>query len=447
MTFTPPKEPLNWQNAYTRDQAFRDSDKQSSEFLLPIGIALVTVLVYGLLSLARFHFFYKYSLYTIGFIALAILIFLIVSSLLILKGSSRFASTFFEDFYRPPENIDPVKIINYRLNGVTRLPEPLNMMSQFKYIIARDGEIDKKDEWPTWMALNLGGPLMLIVFDGCALYLERGNKFSRVVGPGPIPPFLEWHETIKYAVDLRPKVKEGEFSVWTKDGINIRLAVRMECRIGDPNKKDPQGNLVYPYDPEAVKKAVERYALKWPKPEEEPSENSWVDTAWGQITGIIPRYIGSRMLDDILIADRKSGQILSPQALEKLLASINEATNAFGVYVINLQVTSVIIPKEVQEQHKTFWEVERQSINTIIQGEAKAFSIRTREKARADSQRDLILAIAEGLEKNKASPFTEPLLLSLYGVLDESLHDPLIRAQLANETLDTLERLRELLDK
>jgi regulator of protease activity HflC (stomatin/prohibitin superfamily) len=221
----------------------------------------------------------------------------------------------------------------------------------------------------------------------------------------------------------------------------------MECRIGDPNKKDPQGNLVYPYDPEAVKKAVERYSLKWPKIEEEPVEFAWVDAAWGQVTGVIPRYIGSRMLDDIIIADRKSGQILSPQALEKLLANINEATNAFGVFVTNLQVTNVILPKEVQEQHKTFWEVERQSISTIIQGEAQAFSIRTREKARADAQRNLILAIAEGLEKNKASPFNEPLLLSLSRIVDDSLQDPLIRAQLANDTLDTLEKLHDLLDK
>ena len=113
------------------------------------------------------------------------------------------------------------------------------MFSQFLYIIAKDGEIDKKDKWPAWSACNLGGPLSLIVFDGSALYLERGNRFSRVVGPGEKIPFLEWYETIKYVVDLRPKMKTDKFDVWTKDGIKIKFEIQIECRIGDPSKNDP----------------------------------------------------------------------------------------------------------------------------------------------------------------------------------------------------------------
>ena len=93
------------------------------------------------------------------------------------------------------------------------------------------------------------------------------------------------------------------------------------------------------------------------------------------------------------------------------------------------------------------WEAERQSIATIIDGRAKAFSIRTREEARAEAQRNLILAIAEGLEKNRSKQFAEPLLLSLSGILDESLQDPLARSYLAKESLDTLEKLQKLLDK
>ena len=39
------------------------------------------------------------------------------------------------------------------------------------------------------------------------------------------------------------------------------------------------------------------------------------------------------------------------------------------------------------------------------------------------------------------------LLLSLSGVLEESLQDPLIRSTIAGETLDTLEKLQKLLDR
>ena len=154
--------------------------------------------------------------------------------LVVYSRAFRFALDFMTDFYHPPENINLNKLIDNRLNGVTMLPFPLNLFFRFQYVMARDGDLIKSNEWPAWMARHLGGPLLLIVFDGCALYLERGNRFSRVVGPGDKPPFLEWYETIKYVVDLRPKMRTDKFSVWTKDGIRIEITAQIECRIGDP---------------------------------------------------------------------------------------------------------------------------------------------------------------------------------------------------------------------
>jgi hypothetical protein len=98
-------------------------------------------------------------------------------------------------------------------------------------------------------------------------------------------------------------------------------------------------------------------------------------------------------------------------------------------------------------QQEEYWKAEKEGIATIIDGQAKAYNIRTREKARADAQRDIILAIADGLEKNENKQFAEPLLLSLSGILDESLKDPLTRAYLAKETLETLEMLQKILDR
>jgi regulator of protease activity HflC (stomatin/prohibitin superfamily) len=280
------------------------------------------------------------------------------------------------------------------------------------------------------------------------LYLERGNRFSRIVGPGDKIPFLEWYETIKYVVDLRPKIKDGNFDVWTKDGININLTVQIECRIGDPQNNDPDANLVYPYDPIAIKKAVERHSVRWTNrlTDADPSEFTWIDAAWGQVTGIVPGYIGSRMLDDLFMENRKSGQILSPNAVQEIFNKLNKATNGFGVFITDFQVLEIKIPKEVEEHQKEYWKAERQSIATKIDGEAKAFGIRAREKARADAQHNIILAIAKGLGKSRGGQFIEPVLLSLSGVLDESLREPLTRAYLAKETLDTLEQLQKILD-
>lgn len=449
MKFPYPENPEDWQTAYTREHAYRDSDKYGINLILPIIFCFLILLTYVCLRTAPFPFLKAYSpLIQVGLAIAILLLFFSLFAMMAFIPAIRFTSKFFTEFYCPPSAVDPSKVINHRLFGISKLPPPLNKFSESPYIIVKDGEIDKKDQWHAWTARNLGGPINLIVFDGCALYLERGNRFSRVVGPGEKIPFLEWYETIKYVVDLRPKVKKEKIDVWTKDGIKIKLEVQIECRIGDPSKNDPVNGIVYPYDPVAAKKAVERYSLRWPNRQEgEPSEFTWIDAAWGQVTSVVPGYIGGRMLDDLFIADRNGGQILSPSAMKEVFEKLNNATKGFGVFITDFQIVKVEMPSEVYEHQKAQWKTERQSIDTLIDGQTKAFHIRSREKARADAQRDLIVAIADGLEKNKEGKYTETLLLSLSGVLDNSLKDPLMRAYLANETLETLEKIKAMLDK
>jgi len=341
MTFPYPEDPQEWQTAYMRDDAFKEYGKhvKFSEMALLAGVlgisTFIAVFVSSKINLTAFNSYARLGILLV-LIVVVFLLFQIVQA-----GAFRIAIMFLVEFYQPPEGIDLTKIINYRLHGKFKLPPPFSMLSQFQYIMARDGEIVKSDKWPAWSARNLGGPILLIVFDGCALYLERGNRFSRIVGPGDKVPFLEWHETVKYVVDLRPKVRDGEFDVWTKDGINLRLKIQIKSQIGDPKKNDPTANLVYPYDPIAIKKAIERHSVRWPnRLEGSPSEFTWADAAWGQVTGIVPGYIGSRTLDDLLLAERQRGQILSPNATQEIFDKLNLAANGFGVYLTDFQLLS-----------------------------------------------------------------------------------------------------------
>ncbi|MFZ5857131.1 MAG: hypothetical protein ACOYZ6_09880 [Chloroflexota bacterium] len=457
----PDPDLVNWQTAYSRDDAYRDFGKYARyyKYLLFASIGLIAVFMAIQFSPAVdqwvSHYLGKSDALTKASILMTFLLALLAGYIalsLIRSRAFHFATLFFSDFHQPPEGIEPAKIIKYRLHGKFKLPSPFTMIFQFKYIMAKEGEFIKADQWPAWMARTLGGPLLLIVFDGCALYLERGNRFSRVVGPGDKIPFLEWYETIKYVVDLRPRVREDKFDVWTKDGIKIEIKARVEGRIGDPKKTDPEGKLIYPYDPMAVQKAIERYALRWSTcPEGEPVEFTWIDAVWGQVTGIVPSYIGSRTLDDLLLENRKSGQMLSPIAVQEMFDKLNNTTQGFGVYVTDFQIVEIKIPHEVEELQKEYWKAERQSVSTILGGQTKALYIRSREKARADAQRDLILSIADGLEKNENENenerFTAPLLLTFSKILDNSLSDPLMRAYLATATLETLEKLQSMLSK
>lgn len=456
MAFQYSDDPQKWQSLYTRDDAYRDSGKHASHytnsFLASIFVAsgFVAFRLSPILNIVVSRMISATQVSSAVALLIAFLLSIIFTYLALHFAqtmANRFAVTFFSDFHQPPENIDPDEIIKYRLTGKLKLPPPFTPLFQFKYLLVRDGEIIKANEWPVWMARTLGGPLLLIVFDGHALYLERGNRFSRVVGPGEKIPFLEWYETIKYMVDLRPKVRVNQVPVWTKDGIRVKLTIRVECRIGDPQKKDPEGKLIYPFDPLAVKKAVERFAVRWPTcPEGEPEEFTWTDAVWGQVTSVVPTYISSRMLDDLFVADNHGGQILSRDAIVEIWNKLDESTRIFGVYILDFQVTKVEIPVEVEHYQKEFWKAEKQGQTTRTEGETIAYSIEQLEKTRATAQRDIITAIGRGLQKNTNGQFTEPVLLSLSRILDKSLNEPLTRAYLAKETLDALEQLNKYLN-
>ena len=117
-------------------------------------------------------------------------------------------------------------LIQRRLLGLPPFPVPLNTIVSYPTILITKPELEDS-HWGRW----LGGPAILVIYDGFAAYLERGNKFSRVVGPGFPPPFLERYERIKEIVDLRPQTKTGFVEPWTKDGIRIKLMLKAEVQV------------------------------------------------------------------------------------------------------------------------------------------------------------------------------------------------------------------------
>jgi hypothetical protein len=99
----------------------------------------------------------------------------------------------------------------------------------------------------------------------------------------------------------------------------------------------------------------------------------------------------------------------------------------------------------VSDQWEKNWGAEWKSLNVITAGEAEAYKIRAMEKAHAEAQKDLIMTIASSLEKMDPQQMREHLLLSLSGMLENSLVDPYVRAGLPKETMETLQKLQEYL--
>jgi len=115
------------------------------------------------------------------------------------------------------------------------------------------------------------------------------------------------------------------------------------------------------------------------------------------------------------------------------------------VRLTDLHITGHVIPPEVNRQRLNFWGSRWQSYVTRTEGEAKAEQIRVREQALANAQRDLLFAIAEGLEQFEHENLADSLYLTLTGLLDKSIDDPTMRAYMAKEAITTLEKLQELL--
>jgi hypothetical protein len=316
----------------------------------------------------------------------------------------------------------------------------LHQLFHRRYVTVASTEMDPPDHWSKW----LGGPAQVVVYDGFAAYLEYGNRFQDVIGAEvPVRP-LDPRETIKTIVDLRPQFREFEVNGWTKDGIKVILGVRVESRIGSnysPKKADP--NLLYPFDPRSVRRAVEYTAVR--AGDGKLVEADWCEGVTGRIKGLLAHYISSRRLDELYLIDRGDRQILSTEVLKQLLEEANNDLQNAGVHVSNIQITKTQIPEDVYGQRLDVWKAGKDSVVTRIQGEAHANAIRIGEEARARAQRDLIVSITRSLEMIAPSQFPKATLLSLSKVLDRGLKDPSVRANMGKETLLLLENLNNIL--
>jgi hypothetical protein len=352
-------------------------------------------------------------------------------------------------FYHQPEQKKIFSLIQRRLLGKPPLPPPLDMVARYPFVVIQEPQDLKDDHWVRW----LGGPATLVIYDGIALYLECGGRFKRVVGPGSPPmPFLDRHETVKAIGDMRPQVKTDSMKPWTKDGIQVEMEIRMECQVNASEKALAESqNLVHPFDPIAVKEAVEYTAVKRDPKTGQLFESDWLDGIWGQVTGYLARHISCHSIDEIALAEIKdvglsNGNLQTFQLARNHIEKINQdlANRKCGAHVTNIHVL-LKFPKDVEEKRIAYWQSERKKLASIQNSKAEADGIRIYEEAHAQAERDILNAIIDRLKRVDPKNLTEPLLLSLIGILDNSLDDPLVRPLMAKQSLDLLEQLRKAL--
>ncbi len=437
MPFTPSTDPKKWQDLYTEKKAHLDSLSKVGCLLIPSLIGVVFPILFLIFYTGRLRENAPTTEIAIWRGAQGIVLVLILILFIGLGITHLFKSgaRFLEKFHNLSATEKLSWIVRLRVLGRPPFPPPLSKWIKFPEVTIKDGKLDPPDHWST----IVGGPAKLIISAGHALYLERGGYFSRVVGQGSA--FLEWNERISAAVNVGPRNEEISVTAWTREGIKVIVNAKGEYFLGHTRTEDEE-NILIPYDPESIRKAVE-HTFKSGR-----EANEWLKSATGQTMGILTAYISNHFLDDLFLKDNSSFTLLSSTNMKELLNTVNSKLQEYGVYLSNFQIIEVILPPKVKEQRLKIWETNHKNIAVVTEGEVKAHQIREREKARAEMQRNLIYTLANGLERMDLDNenFSEPLLLSISALLDQSMNDPQVRSALAKEALETLEKTQEIIN-
>lgn len=443
----PDSEISSWPRFNARDSHDSDSNRSDAITIL----YFFAILIPSIFATSFLWFYHGKSLNLLlgpdGILAVFILMAIVLGLIFFLVFTQLFkvAVTFFIRLFHPPEEVDPAVRIRMRFFGVPPVPPPMTDLMNYPFVIIKDGKVDPSGDWISW----LGGPARLVIFDGNAAYIERGKRFSRVIGPTRHLPFLDPSETVKAVVDLRPRLltKLGGVKAWTKDGIRVKMDVSLECQIGLEGMTEATSHgLLFPYGPISVRKAIEKVAVRYDQEKKCLVESDWADGVWGQVQGKLASYIFSHTLDELFLYEKAAGQMQT----EDVVATIVKETNArlfdFGTRLNSLQITNLTpVAQAVNEQRFRNWEAKKQSAATISKGQADAYRILAEERARAEAEADLINAITEGLRSTSPLRYDEQLVLSLSGILDQSLNNSEMAPYIPGETLDSLKKLRELL--
>jgi len=435
MPFNTSDDPKKWQELYLEKTAHFDSLGRVGTILIPS----MFIIIFPLLFLVFFagHIIQGFSnLYIPIWVTIGVAVSLILIPLVFTGfGVSylfRSAAAFLEHFHNISTNAKAKEVASLQIMGKPAFPPPLSNLFKFGEVTVKDGKLDPPDHWSS----VIGGPVRLKIQPGNALYIERGGKFSRVIGQGQA--FLHWDERITASVNVGPRYEPLHTIVWTKDGIKLEIDGMGEYFLGRERKEGDE-NLLIPYDPESVRKAME-YTLKSGK-----EANEWIKSAVGNTIGALNSLIANKYLDELFMENRNESPLLSTKNMQELVEGIKYKLLEYGVMLSSLQITNIKTPPHVNQERLRTWEVERKNLSTIATGEVKAYQIRMREKARAETQRDLIVSIANSLENVDATNFPEPLLLTLSNYLDHSLESPQVRANIAKESLELLEKMQEIL--
>ncbi|HET7091055.1 MAG TPA: hypothetical protein VFL17_20675 [Anaerolineae bacterium] len=310
----------------------------------------------------------------------------------------------------------------------------------------KDGQIDwdsrggANKERENDVLEKIGGPGTLSVHGGMEVLLERGARYSRIVGPGVTP--LGAFERVRALVDARPLNRSKDESAYTKDGIEVKCKTTITFRL----MKQKDGEHIPQPQPRISSrqqlslwlggglqlrlleswwrwlKSLWHWPMSWwreitlwlgfrpvttrpPAPPEGlpaspqavraiayelPAGVGWEGTVSTGIADEIPR----RMFDELWAPD--SDRKPRHEMIEKLFKENRESLRKRGVDLLDMTIGALeATDKAVDEQRRKYWEAFWASRSHITEAEGEAEALRYMQTVRAEAQADMIQAIAQ----------------------------------------------------
>jgi len=298
---------------------------------------------------------------------------------------------------------------------------------------------------PRGVMLGKAGPGFVIASSHYAIPLTVGTRNTQVGGHGIV--FTERFERPCSPIDLRPQSRTKTVRALTRDGIPVRVGLTVVFQI---DRRRARGNWLYPFDQEAVFAAVHAQGVS-PGEEGEPEELGWEQIVVDPAVALLQDAIAQRLLDRLLEGE-EDGQRPPREVLRDIVrGELAQTARPYGIQVMGIGLSNIEVEdEEVLKQRAESWGAgwARRRLEKEAQGEAEA--IRLIEEARADAQRQMIVAITEAFQQLADAGTPVPahvIALRFIDVLENVSASPPVH-ELLPETMQRLPgRLRLILEQ
>jgi regulator of protease activity HflC (stomatin/prohibitin superfamily) len=257
-----------------------------------------------------------------------------------------------------------------------------------------DGKLQKAVDGK--ITLRYGGPGFVLASSHYAIPLTAGPVDTQVGGRGLV--FTARKERPRSLVDLRLQVRAEEVHAVTRDGISVKMMAFIVFQI---DRRSARVKGLYPFDPKAVAHAAEIKSVGPVQDSGEHEEIEWEQVVAERGTDLLRDAIARTLLDQLLEGYDEDGDKPPREALRGDVGKkLAEEMAPHGIHVFAVGLSDITVEdEEVLEQRIATWAAhwKRERLEREAQGEAQAVLIT--EKARADTQRQMVIALNEAFQQ------------------------------------------------